>query len=98
MIGQYWNCFPGKPRIYHHTISAALLYGLREGIAIACEEGLDSLIVRHAEMSRRFEKGILDMNMEMFVEKEVDRVPTVNAVKIPENVDAVKAAKYAMEK
>ena len=49
-------------------------------------------------MSNRFEKGIKDMNMEMFVEKEVDRVPTVNAVKIPDGIDAMKAAKYAMEK
>ena len=54
------------------------------------------MISRHADMSRRFVKGIKDMGLEMFVEREVDRVPTVNGVKIPATVDSVKAAKYAM--
>lgn len=97
LIGQYWNCF-GTPRIYHHTISSTLLYGLREALAQFCSQGLKSVIRRHQECSHRLQRGIEEMGMEMFIPNASDRLPTVNTVKIPVGVDWRKVAEYAMRK
>uniref|UniRef100_A0A336MEC3 Alanine--glyoxylate aminotransferase n=1 Tax=Culicoides sonorensis TaxID=179676 RepID=A0A336MEC3_CULSO len=93
-LGDYWGCF-GNPRFYHHTGCATLFYGLREALAIACEQGLESLIKRHVECSNRFQRGIEAMGLEMFVPDPNNRLPTVNAVKLPKGVDQFKLSQYA---
>lgn len=82
---------------YHHTGSATLFYGLREGLAIAVEEGLKSLHDRHNECSQKFQQGIAAMGLEMFVPNPANRLPTVNAVKVPVGVDPMKISKYASD-
>lgn len=97
LIGQYWGCY-GKPRIYHHTISSTLLYGLREALAHFCAMGLKSVVQRHQECSARLQLGIEELGLEMFVQHEADRLPTVNTIKVPFGVDWRKVADYAMRK
>lgn len=80
---------------YHHTGCATLFYGLREGLAIAAEQGLESLIKRHKECSERFQRGIEAMGLEMFVPNPDHRLPTVNAIKLPKGVDQIKVSQYA---
>merc|ERR1719348_2256597 len=46
-LGQYWNCWPDKGRIYHHTGPVNSMYGLREGLALVAEEGLENVWRRH---------------------------------------------------
>ncbi|XP_037959842.1 serine--pyruvate aminotransferase, mitochondrial [Teleopsis dalmanni] len=97
LIGQYWNCF-NKPRIYHHTVSSTLLYGLREALAQLCAIGLENVIHRHQECAWRLQDGIEEIGLEMFVSDENDRLPTVNTIKVPPGVDWRKVAEYAMRK
>lgn len=97
LLGEYWGCFDGA-RIYHHTISATLLYGLREALAIACEEGLASINQRHLECSKHLQKEIEAMGLTMYVKDANDRLPTVNAIDVPKGVDWRKVAEYAMKK
>lgn len=97
LVGQYWNCFGGS-RIYHHTISSTLLYGLREALALLASMGLKSVIRRHKECSFRLQKGIEDMGLELFVPIQDDRLSTVNTVKVPKGVDWRKVSDYAMNK
>ncbi|TRY80141.1 hypothetical protein TCAL_14804 [Tigriopus californicus] len=61
-LGQYWDCYPNQARVYHHTGPVNAIYGLREGLAIAAEEGLPSLWKRHAECAQQLHKGSLLMN------------------------------------
>lgn len=98
LVGQYWNCFTNQSRIYHHTISSTLLYGLREALAIFCTMELKPVIRRHMDCSFRLQKGIEDMGMQMFVEIPSDRLATVNTIKIPAGVDWKKVSEYAMNK
>ncbi|TMW44731.1 hypothetical protein DOY81_010189 [Sarcophaga bullata] len=86
LIGQYWNCFGGQ-RIYHHTISSTLLYGLREALAQFCAQGLREVVTRHQQCSYRLQQGIKDLGLELFVPNATDRLPTVNTVKVPVGVD-----------
>ncbi|ALC48637.1 Spat [Drosophila busckii] len=97
LIGQYWGCY-GTPRIYHHTISSTLLYGLREALTHFCAMGLKSVVQRHVECSARLQLGIEELGLEMFVQREADRLPTVNTIKVPFGIDWKKVADYAMRK
>merc|ERR1712240_836852 len=46
-LGEYWNCWPDKGRVYHHTAPVNSLYGLREGLAMVADEGLENCWRRH---------------------------------------------------
>lgn len=87
-----------SPSRYHHTISTTLLYGLREALALACQEGLANLIARHEKNSERLQEGILKMGLELFVKNPKYRLPTVNAIKVPEGIDWTAVSKCAMDK
>lgn len=95
LVGDYWGCF-GRPRIYHHTISATLLYGLREAIALACEESLQALIARHQDCARRLYRGLEAAGFELYANSK-DRLPTVTTIKVPAGLDWLKVAQYAMK-
>jgi alanine-glyoxylate transaminase/serine-glyoxylate transaminase/serine-pyruvate transaminase len=93
MIQNYW----GKERFYHHTAPINMIYGLREALMIVKEEGLEARFERHKLNSKAFIKGVEAMGLEM-VAPEGYRLPTLNAVKIPEGIEDLKARKFLLEK
>ncbi|XP_053682007.1 alanine--glyoxylate aminotransferase [Sabethes cyaneus] len=95
LVGDYWGCF-GRPRIYHHTISCTLLYGLREAIAMACEEGLPALIARHQDCAKRLYHGLESAGFELYAVSQ-DRLPTVVTIKLPQGIDWLKVSQHAMK-
>lgn len=98
LIGEYWGCFAGKPRIYHHTISPTLLYGVREAFAEFCQEGMHTCAFRHKMCAGRLYAGLAAIGLELYVTRQVDRLPTVTTVKVPAGVNWQKVVAYAMEK
>ena len=56
-LGQYWNCFEGQGRVYHHTGPINLIYGLREGLAMIAEEGLEKCWDRHRSVAQKLYQG-----------------------------------------
>ena len=52
-LGKYWNCYPGEPRVYHHTGPVNSMYALREALAILAEEGLIACYKRHRACTER---------------------------------------------
>jgi len=97
-LGQYWNCFEGKGRVYHHTGPINMIYGLREGLAILAEEGLEACWERHRMAAEKLHAGLEKMGLELFVPVPGARTPTVTTVKVPEGVDWKAVIAYAMEK
>lgn len=97
VLGDYWDCF-GRSRVYHHTISSQLLYGLREGLAQIVEEGLENVIRRHQECAQRFYRGLDKLRLQPFVEDVYKRLPTVTSIKVPECVDWREVVAFAMKK
>lgn len=81
---------------YHHTISTTLLYGLREALAIFCEEGLAATIQRHQEASVALQKGIEALGLEMLIKSPELRMPTVNVVIVPSGVNWKMVTDYIM--
>ncbi|XP_059085465.1 alanine--glyoxylate aminotransferase-like [Tigriopus californicus] len=95
-LGQYWDCYPNQARVYHHTGPVNAIYGLREGLAIAAEEGLPSLWKRHAECAQQLHKGLANLKLELFVPKADDRLPTVTTVVVPDGLDWKAVTVHAM--
>ncbi|ENN81587.1 alanine--glyoxylate aminotransferase isoform X2 [Dendroctonus ponderosae] len=99
LLGQQWNCFErSAPRLYHHTTSATLLYGLREGLAVIADEGLEQVIKRHQHCAAQLYEGIEALGMQLYVDEEHKRLPSVTTIKVPDGVDWRKVTEYAMKR
>ncbi|UCG65754.1 MAG: alanine--glyoxylate aminotransferase family protein, partial [Deltaproteobacteria bacterium] len=85
MVKSYW----GADRKYHHTAPINMIYALREALRIIAEEGLQERFARHLLNHRALVAGLEAMDLSMLV-PEAERLPTLNAVCIPEGVDDVK--------
>lgn len=94
MIKNYW----GKERVYHHTAPINMIYALREALLIIYEEGLEERFRRHQLNSDAFVAGIEAMGLNMAVKEKKHRLPTLNAVGIPEGIDDVLARNYLIDK
>lgn len=97
LLGEYWHCF-NAPRIYHHTICATLLYGLREAIAVFLEQGgLEKSWETHANVARKFHDLLARNGLKLFIEDAKQRCPSVTSIFVPNNVDPLKVSAFAME-
>ncbi len=82
MISQYW----GEDRVYHHTAPINMNYALHEAVRLILEEGLENRFARHARNSKALVAGLETMGLSMQVPLP-ERLPTLNAVRIPEGLD-----------
>ena len=73
-------------RAYHHTAPINALYGLHEALVILQEEGLEAAWARHRKNHLALRAGLEAMGLR-FVVPEVERLPQLNAVAIPQGVD-----------
>jgi alanine-glyoxylate transaminase/serine-glyoxylate transaminase/serine-pyruvate transaminase len=85
MVRNYW----GSGRKYHHTAPINMVYGLREALRIVAEEGLEERFARHRLNHVALVAGIEAMGLSMLV-PEAERLPMLNAVRIPEGADDAK--------
>ena len=92
LLKKYW----GKERVYHHTSSSTLNYGLLEALLLIHEEGLEKRFERHLKNHKALVAGIEALGLKMLVAPEY-RLPTLNAIVIPDGVDDVKLRKYLLE-
>mmetsp|Transcript_9506 Transcript_9506/g.28846 ORF Transcript_9506/g.28846 Transcript_9506/m.28846 type:complete len:416 (-) Transcript_9506:304-1551(-) len=95
LVGDYWGWF-GK-RSYHHTGMVSMWYAMREALLLVQEEGLDNMWGRHLELHHRLWAGLRSMGLEPYVEKDEDRLITVNTIKVPEGIDWAAVIKNAMD-
>lgn len=91
LVMGYWG--KSAKRAYHHTAPINALYGLHESLLILKEEGLESAWQRHKYHHEALKSGLEAMGLEFSV-KEEDRLPQLNAVRVPVGIDdaAVRAS------
>ncbi len=82
MLMKYW----GSERLYHHTAPVSMIYGLREGLRIIAEEGLEARIARHAAAAGHLHDGLTAMGFEYWA-PEGYRLPSLSCVFPPEGWD-----------
>jgi len=82
MLGSYW----GQERAYHHTAPISMNFALHEALRIVLEEGLEARHARHLRNHRALAAGLEAMGLH-YSAAEGRRLPTLNAVRIPDGVD-----------
>ena len=81
LLEDYW-----VRRKYHHTISAPLIYALREALVAVCEEGLEARWQRHHEQHLALAAGLDTMGLSL-LPPAAERLWSLNAVVVPNGVD-----------
>ncbi len=81
-LTRYW----GQERFYHHTAPINMLYALFEALSIIEEEGLEERFERHSQNSKALITGLETLGIKPVVTEEY-RLPSLNAVWIPDNID-----------
>ena len=92
LLDQYWS-----DRVYHHTSSSTLNYGLLEALILIEEEGLQNRLARHLRNHRALVAGVEAMGLEMFVAAEY-RLPSLNTIRVPDGVDDAQVRGYLLER
>ena len=81
LLEDYW-----VRRKYHHTISAPLVYALREALAVVEEEGLENRWARHRRNHLALAAGLDALGLSL-LPPAPERLWTLNAVRVPDGVD-----------
>ena len=81
LLRTYWS----ENRAYHHTAPISMIYGLREGLRVVLEEGLEARFQRHSRNAEALWAGLEALGLRFFAPEAV-RLPTLTAVHIPEGV------------
>ncbi|SRR5581483_1756754 len=84
-LKQYANYWGGGHG-YHHTASASLHFGLREGLRVIAEEGLESTFARLRANAEMLWNGLEDMDIPPFIPVEY-RLPMLTTAKVPAGCD-----------
>ena len=82
LIANYW----GYDHVYHHTAPVSMILGLREGLRIVLEEGLEARFERHRRHAAALRAGLEALGMEL-VAPEGFRLDQITPFWIPKGVD-----------
>lgn len=87
LLFQYWGEAGGtRGRAFHHTAPVANIYGFREALRLAVDEGLQNRYARHRAAHEHLVAGLDTLGLSLFTPK-AHRLPMLNVVTIPEGVD-----------
>lgn len=81
-LWDYW----GQPASYHHTAPISTMYGLREALRLAHEEGLEERFERHRRNAQRLWAALEDLGIDLFAPEE-RRVPPLTTARVPSGAD-----------
>jgi len=81
----YWGS-SGTKRAYHHTAPVNVLYALHEALVMLQDEGLENAWARHQQHHKALKAGLEALGLDFVVPVD-ERLPQLNAVRIPKGVD-----------
>ena len=82
LVANYW----GFDHVYHHTAPVSMILGLREGLRVVLEEGLEARFERHRRNAAALRVGLEALGLELVVPSDF-RLDQITPVWIPEGVD-----------
>ena len=91
-LHRYWN----GDHTYHHTSCSNLIYGLREALRIAMEEGLEARWARHQLNGDALKAGIEAMGLKILTQPGY-ALSVLTAVSLPEGVDELAIRKGLLD-
>lgn len=93
LLAEYYD---GSHR-YHHTAPISMFYALREGLALAIEEGVEARFARHKSNHLKLVAGLEGLGMEMLVKPE-DRMWALHTPRVPAGVNDLDVRKKLMDR
>jgi alanine-glyoxylate transaminase/serine-glyoxylate transaminase/serine-pyruvate transaminase len=84
LVLTYWGSH--TRRAYHHTAPINALYGLHEALLMLSEEGIENAWTRHLDNHRALRRELESLGI-AFIVPESERIPHLNAVRIPDGID-----------
>ena len=88
----FWDWAPVLERNsrgeFPYTPATALLFGLKESLAMLREEGLNNVFSRHARLAEACRRAVQAMGLKLLAKKNDERSNTVTAVCMPEGFDS----------
>lgn len=91
LLRSYW----GEERSYHHTAPITNIYGLHEALRLVCEEGIEARWARHLRVAGALKAG-LEASGLSWLPGDGWWLPSLNAVRVPEGVDAKAAIRWLL--
>jgi len=91
LLEDYW-----LNRKYHHTMSASLIYALREALLMIDEEGVEARWARHERHHQVLAAGLSAMGLDL-LPPPGERLWTLNAVKAPQGVDEASVRRMLLQ-
>jgi alanine-glyoxylate transaminase / serine-glyoxylate transaminase / serine-pyruvate transaminase len=91
LLEDYW-----LRRKYHHTMCASLIYSLREALMVTEEEGLPARWARHERHHLELAGGLAELGLSL-LPPPGERLWTLNAVRVPDDVDEAAVRRYLLE-
>ncbi len=82
LIANYW----GEEHIYHHTAPVSNIVGLREGLRVILEEGVEARVERHHRNAVALQAGLEAFGLRLVVPEE-SRLDQITPVWIPDGID-----------
>ena len=92
LLEDYW-----VRRKYHHTMSASLIYALREAVMAVEEEGLAARWARHERHHRALTAGVEALGLSL-LPPAGERLWTLNAIRVPPGADEAGARRHLLER
>ncbi len=91
-LHRYWN----GDHTYHHTSCSNLIFGLREALRIAMEEGLEARWARHQLNGDALKAGIEAMGLKILTQPGY-ALSVLTAISLPEGVDELAIRKGLLD-
>ena len=82
LLWKYW----GPERVYHHTAPVSMILGLREGLRMVLEEGLEERFARHRRNSSALRAGLEALGLRLAV-PDGFRLDQITLVAIPDGIE-----------
>jgi alanine-glyoxylate transaminase/serine-glyoxylate transaminase/serine-pyruvate transaminase len=88
----YWSWNPmivaNAQGYFTYTPSTNLIFGLREGLRMLREEGLDNVFARHERLAEAARAAVRAWGLEILCRYEPERSPVVTTVMMPNGFDS----------
>src|SRR5438874_1675581 len=91
-LSRYWS----GDHTYHHTSCSNIIYGLREALRIALEEGLEARWARHQLNGDALKAGIEAMGLKILTRPGY-ALSVLTAISVPEGVDELAVRQRLLE-
>lgn len=82
LLENYWS----STRAYHHTAPISMIYGLREGLRVVLEEGLEPRYQRHTRNARELREGLKSLGIELFAQESA-QLDTLISAWVPDGIN-----------